>query len=201
MMKNTIYNDIKDRIQDADDGTVFLTSDFRDLASAATIRQCLGRQTQEKTLRRVLDGVYEKPAYSTLLGEYIPTDPEKVAYAIARGYRWEIAPSGDVALNKLGLSTQVPAVWIYISSGPYRKFSWDNVTISFKHRTNRQITGMSELSVMVTEAITALGKERIDDTVIKKLRDRLPLEKRQQLLNEASDVSEWIYEVIRKVCM
>lgn len=200
-MKNAIYSDIKERIQDADAGTVFLTSDFRDLASAATIRQCLGRQTQENALRRVLDGVYEKPVYSSLLEEYIPTDPEKVAYAIARGYRWEIAPSGDVALNKLGLSTQVPAVWAYISSGPYRKFSWDNVTISFKHRANRQISGMSELSVMVTEAITALGKERIDDTVIKKLRDCIPPSRRRQLMEEASDVSEWVYEVIREVCM
>lgn len=200
-MKNAIYDKIKKRIIDAKGGTIFLTADFRDIASAATIRQCLGRQVQEKNIRRILDGVYEKPVYSSLLEEYLPTDPEKVAYALARGYRWTIAPSGEVALNKLGLSTQVPAVWVYISSGPYRKFSWDNVTISFKHRTNRQITDMSELAVMVTEAIGTLGKDRIDDDVIRKLRSRLPQEKREQIMNEASGASEWVYEVIRKVCL
>lgn len=200
-MNNVMYDGIKKRINDADEGTIFLTSDFRDIASAATVRQYLGRQVQEKTIRRILDGVYEKPVYSSLLHEYVPTDPEKVAYAIARGYRWTIAPSGDVALNKLGLSTQVPAVWVYVSSGPYRNFSWDSVTISFKHRTARQIIDMSELSVMVTEAITTLGKNRIDDEVIQKLRSRLPQEKREQIMKEASDTSEWVYEVIRKVCL
>jgi len=200
-MRNAKYDNIKKRINDAEPGTIFLTSDFRDIASAATVRQSLKRQVQEKTIRRILDGIYEKPVYSKLLQEFVPTDPEKVAHAIARGFRWTIAPSGDVALNKLGLSTQVPAVWVYISTGPYRKFSWDSVTISFKHRANRQITDMSELAVMVTEAITTLGKERIDDDVIQKLRKRLPQEKRIQIMEEASDVSEWVYEVIRKVCL
>lgn len=29
--------------------------------------------------------------------EYVPANPEKVAYAIARGFHWTIAPCGDVA--------------------------------------------------------------------------------------------------------
>ena len=34
----------------------------------------------------IIDGVYEKPVYSNLLKEYVPANPEKVAYAIARGH-------------------------------------------------------------------------------------------------------------------
>ena len=135
--------EIKKRILDAEYGAVFVTSDFIDIATITTIRKCLGRQVEEKAIRRIIDGVYEKPVYSNLLKEYVPANPEKVAYAIARGYHWTIAPCGDVALNKLGLSTQVPVVWSYISDGPYRKFAWDNVNIEFKHRTNRQISFMS----------------------------------------------------------
>lgn len=133
--------------------------------------------------------------------EYVPANPEKVAYAIARGFQWTIAPCGDVALNKLGLSTQVPVVWSYISDGPYRNFSWDNVTISFKHRTNRQISFMSESTSLVAEAIKTLGKDRVDAAVIKSLKNRLPEDERKQILEEATGVSEWIYEVIRKVCL
>ena len=105
------------------------------------------------------------------------------------------------ALNKLGLSTQVPVVWSYISDGPYRKFAWDNVNIEFKHRTNRQISFMSESTTLVVEAIKTLGKERIHEGVINNLKNRVPEDKRKQLLEEATGVSEWIYEVIRKVCL
>jgi len=199
-MTNSIYTEIKKRIELAEFGTVFLTSDFTDLATTTTVRKCLGRQVEEKNIRRIIDGVYEKPVYSNLLREYVPANPEKVAYAIARGFHWTIAPCGDVALNKLGLSTQVPVVWSYISDGPYRKFSWDNITLSFKHRANREISFMSETTTLVVEALKTLGKDRVDDGIILSLRNRLPKEEKKKMLEEATGVSEWIYTVIRKVC-
>lgn len=199
-MTNSIYAEIKNRIEIAEVGTVFVTSDFTDIATATTVRKCLGRQVEEKNIRRILDGVYEKPTYSKLLKEYIPANPERVAYAIARSFRWTIAPCGDVALNKLGLSTQVPVVWSYISDGPYRKFSWDKITLSFKHRANREISFMSETTTLVVEALKTLGKDRVDDSIILSLRNRLPKAEKKKMLEEATVVSEWIYAVIRKVC-
>lgn len=173
-MASSIYTEIRKRIEASEPGTVFLTSDFTDIATTTTVRKCLGRQVEEKNIRRIIDGVYEKPVYSKLLKEYIPANPDAVAYAIAKSFHWTIAPCGDVALNKLGLSTQVPVVWSYISDGPYRKFSWDNITLSFKHRANREISFMSETTALVVEALKTLGKERIDDSTIQNLRNRLP---------------------------
>ena len=199
-MASGIYTEIKKRIELDEPGTVFLTSDFTDIATTTTVRKCLGRQVEEKNIRRIIAGVYEKPVYSELLKEYIPANPDAVAYDIARSFHWTIAPCGDVALNKLGLSTQVPVVWSYISDGPYRKFSWDNITLSFKHRANREISFMSETTTLVVEALKTLGKERIDDDIIVSLRNRLPEEAKKKMLKEATGVSEWIYTVIRKVC-
>ena len=199
-MASGMYTEIKKRIELDEPGTVFLTSDFTDIATTTTVRKCLGRQVEEKNIRRIIAGVYEKPVYSELLKEYIPANPDAVAYAIARSFHWTIAPCGDVALNKLGLSTQVPVVWSYISDGPYRKFSWDNITLSFKHRANREISFMSETTTLVVEALKTLGKERIDDDIIVSLRNRLPEEAKKKMLKEATGVSEWIYTVIRKVC-
>lgn len=199
-MTNSIYAEIKKRIEIAEVGTVFVTSDFTDIATTTTVRKCLGRQVEEKNIRRILDGVYEKPTYSKLLKDYIPANPERVAYAIARSFHWTIAPCGDVALNKLGLSTQVPVVWSYISDGPYRKFSWDNITLSFKHRANREISFMSETTTLVIEALKTLGKDRVDDGIILSLRNRLPEVEKKKMLEEATGVSEWIYTIIRKVC-
>lgn len=192
--------DIKNRINEMDYGSIIMTSDFTDITSITTARQCLGRCTEDGIIRRVFDGVYEKPKFSELLEEYLPTNPEKVAYALAKKYHWTIAPCGDVALNKLGLTTQVPAVWSYVSDGPYREFNWDNIRLKFKHRTNREISLLSEQTVLVVEAIRALGKDGTDEKMVDQLRRRIPAEDKEIILKEAGTCSEWIYEVIRKVC-
>lgn len=111
---------IRERVLSLEDGTVFVMSDFADIADTSTIRQSLSRLVQSGILRRILKGVYEKPKYSKLLDEYVAADPEAVANALARSYHWTIAPCGNTALNLLGLSTQVTAVWSYISDDLYR---------------------------------------------------------------------------------
>lgn len=199
-MATTISNEINNRILEAEDGAIFLTSDFSDLASNTTVRKCLGRQTEKGNIKRVMDGVYEKPRYSSFLKEILPTSPEAVAYAIARGYHWNISPAGDVALNKLGLSTQVPSVWVFVSDGPYREFEIENAKLSFKHRTNRDISNMSTLTVMIIEALKTLGKERVDESIIKTLRNKIAHEDKELILMESADSAEWIHETIRKVC-
>ena len=52
-MTNSIYTEIKKRIELAEFGTVFLTSDFTDLATTTTVRKCLGRQVEEKNIRQL----------------------------------------------------------------------------------------------------------------------------------------------------
>ncbi|MBO7449566.1 MAG: hypothetical protein J6U54_04285 [Clostridiales bacterium] len=197
---NSILNTIRERIEELEPGTIFLTGDFSDAASNPTLRKTLGRLCQEGIIRRVLDGVYEKPRYSNLLMEYVPTDPEAVAYAIARYYHWNIAPCGDVALNRLKLSTQVPVVWSYISDGPYRDYVLGNIPISFKHRTNRDVSGMSSITLALIEALKTLGKEYVDDNTIDILRKELSPQDKEVVLREASNSAEWIYKTIQKVC-
>ena len=196
----SIISAIQDRIIQSEPGTIFMTQDFADIALITTIRKCLGRLTESGSIRRIMEGMYEKPRYSTLLKEFLPADPEKAAYAIARNYQWNIAPCGDIALNKLGLSTQVPAVWSYVSDGPYREYQIGNTQLIFKHRTNKTVSMMSEMSIMVIEALKALGKNRVDDAVIEALKSRLPEDEKRRLLTEGARSAEWINRCIRKVC-
>ena len=125
-MDNGFMKSIRDRVLASADGSVFTSSDFADIADTGTIRQSLNRLVQEKILRRILRGVFEKPKYSKLLGEYVAVSPDAVAQALARSYHWTIAPCGDTALNLLGLSDQVTAVWSYISDGPYKTYEWNH---------------------------------------------------------------------------
>ena len=160
-MANGYSKQIQDQIKAAAEGTIFISSDFADIADTETIRRNLNRLTQAGMLRRILKGVYEKPKYSKLLDEYVAADPEAVANALARSYHWTIAPCGNTALNLLGLSTQVTAVWSYISDGPYKTYEWNSTKLEFKHRTNKEITGLSYMTSLVIQALKTLGASKL----------------------------------------
>ncbi len=199
-MNNGYTEQIRDRIINAPEGSVFVNSDFADIADNNTIKQSVNRLTQEGILRRVIRGVFEKPKYSKLLGEYVAADPDAVAKALARCYHWTIAPCGDTALNMLGLSTQVTAVWSYISDGPYKTYEWDKTKIEFKHRTNKEITGLSPTTILVIQALKTLGKEHVDEKTIRVLSRRLNEDEKAALLAEGAEATDWIYTVIKEIC-
>ena len=192
--------EIQNRIGAAPDGTIFIVSDFSDVADSETIRRNLNRLVQAGTLRRILKGVFEKPKFSKLLGEYVAADPDAVAKALARCYHWTIAPCGDTALNMLGLSTQVTAVWSYISDGPYKTYEWDKTKIEFKHRTNKEVTGLSPMTILVIQALKTLGKEHVDEKTIRVLSRRLNEDEKAALLAEGAEATDWIYTVIKEIC-
>lgn len=190
---------IQDRIGNALEGTVFVNSDFADIADAETIRRNLNRLTKTGILRRILKGIYEKPEYSEMLKEYVAADPEAVAKALARNYHWTIAPCGNTALNLLGLSTQVTAVWSYISDGPYKTYEWNSTKIEFKHRTNKEITGLSYMTALVIQALKTLGKANVTSETIQALSSRLSEEDKSVMLREAAESTDWVYNAIRQI--
>ena len=191
---------ILQRIEDSQTGTIFVNSDFVDIAETETVRRNLNRITQAGILRRIFNGIYEKPKYSKLLHEYVAADPDAVAKAIARNYHWTIAPCGNTALNLLGLSTQVTAVWSYISDGPYRKYEWNQTRIEFKHRTNREISGLSYMTALLIQALKTLGRENVTQEVIDSLSARLTTEEKAAALKEAAESTDWVYNYIKKIC-
>ena len=199
-MNNGYTEQIRDRITNAPEGSVFVNSDFADIADNNTIKQSMNRLTQEGILRRVIRGVFDKPKYSKLLAEYVAVDPDAVAKALARCYHWTIAPCGDTALNMLGLSTQVTAVWSYISDGPYKTYEWDKTKIEFKHRTNKEVTGLSSMTILVIQALKTLGKEHVDEKTIRVLSRRLNEDEKAALLAEGAEATDWIYTVMKEIC-
>lgn len=189
----------RELVDAAEDGTIFVTSDFADIADATAVRQCLKRLTESGQLRRIRKGIYEKPRFSNLLNEYVAVDPEAVANAMARNYHWTIAPSGETALNLLGLSTQVPAIWSFISDGPYKTVELDNTKLEFRHRTNREITGLSYKTRLVIQALKTLGEDNITSDTIAALSNRLTKEEKKTMLKEATESTDWVYDTIRKI--
>ena len=199
-MDNGYMQEIRARILAAEDGAVFVAPDFADIADTATIRQGLKRLYQSGIIRRIIRGVYEKPKYSKLLDEYVAADPDAVAKALARCYHWTIAPCGNTALNLLGLSTQVTAVWSYISDGPYKTYEWNSTQLEFKHRTNKEITGLSYMTSLVIQALKTLGRTNVTPEIIQTLSEKLSEAEKQACLKEATESTDWVYDTIRKMC-
>ncbi len=191
---------ITKRIDEASFGSAFVASDFTDIAEYETAKKTIARLEKKGTLRRVLRGVYDKPQFSPLLQEYAAPIPDQIAHAIARNYNWTISASGSTALNLLGLSTQVPADWAYISSGPYKKYTFGNITLSFSHRSDSQIIGMSEQTLLLIQALKAIGPNNISNADIKRIRKRISSDDCQIILSESRHTISWIYEVIKEIC-
>jgi hypothetical protein len=137
---------------------------------------------------------------SKLLNEAIPADPNQVAEAIARSKGWKITASGETALNRLGLSTQIPATWTYITNGLYKKYEIGRTKLIFKHTTSKNLDGLSPLSRLVVQALSTLGKDRLTQDIVLFLTDRFTREEKMNLLIETKRVTEWIRDIIVKIC-
>lgn len=190
---------ISDKINDFDSHKVFFANDFLDIASYETVRKILNRMVKEGKIRRVIDGFFYNPRYSELIGEYEAVSIHELALAIARKYNWNIAPCSSTALNLIGLSTQVPTHYKYISSGRYKKYTIGDTVLEFKKVNPGEIANMSLKTATVIQAIKSLGKENINSEVIRKIREYLTEEEISGLMDEAKSVPSWIYEVIREI--
>ena len=190
---------ISDKINDFDSNKVFFANDFLDIVSYETARKILNRMVTEGKIKRVIDGFYYNPRYSELIGEYEAVSIHELALAIARKYNWNIAPCSSTALNLIGLSTQVPTHYKYISSGRYKKYTIGDTVLEFKKVNPGEIANMSLKTATVIQAIKSLGKENINREVVRKIREYLTEEEISDLMDEAKSVPSWIYEVIREV--
>ena len=200
MSVSSSANIIKTRIMNSPEGSVFTTVDFADVIENSRVGVILSRLEEDGVIRRVMRGIYDKPVYNDFLKEYIAPSPSLVAEALARNFGWTIVPCGDTALNILGLSTQVSAAWSYVSDGTYKEYTYDNTTIKFKRTTNKEISKLSYKTALIVQALKALGKDNIDDTIINKLKNDLTDEEKATALLEAKAATSWIYEYIKQIC-
>lgn len=200
-MKRPDYlNQIRGNIEKAENGSVFVSTDFTDITDKKTVNMGLIRLADEGLIKKILFGVYYKPEFSKLLGETVAPSPNKVAHALARNFGWTIVPCGDTALNLLGLSTQVPSQWVYVSDGAYKEYTFDNTTIKFKRTTNKEISKVSYKTALTIQALKALGKENITEQVISRLKKILTDEEKEKMLAESKSATSWVLELIKVIC-
>ena len=181
-------------------GKVFSSRDLKISIGEASLRQNLKRLVDSGFIRRAQRGFFERPVHSKFLQENLGTDMQKMAESIAKNNRWTIAPTGNSALNLLGLSTQVPASWTFVSDGPYKKYDIGGKSLEFRHRANRSISGLSAKTNLVIQALKSLPEEEITEAVIEKIRQNLNESERTKLLRESILTSRRILGHIKRIC-
>jgi len=197
-MKKSAQNQIYEKIKSNGKNWVFSAKDFALDFDRWEIDHSFHFLEKEGKIKRLLQGLYYYPDYSEILQEIVAPDVQKAAYALARKYNWTIFPEGNTALNFLGLSTQVPARYIFISNGRSRKYKIFGTPLEFRQRILAESAITSENANLVVQAIKSMGKIHADDIFISKLSKIFLKKEWIDIEKSSAKVADWILVIIKK---
>lgn len=189
---------ILNRIKKARRGVLFFNDSFMSLGSADAIRQALARLVKAGELERIASGIYVRPQMDSVIGKVFP-GIEEIAKAIAKRDKARIAPTGDYALNRLGLSTQVPMNVVYLTDGTARKIKIGKRTITFKKTTPKNVAAVGEISGLAIQALRTIGKDKLTDNERVRIQQLLKNEKPTRLEHDIRLAPDWIREIMRPI--
>ncbi len=180
-------------------GHVFNSADFNDLASRSALDKALSRLALKGVIRRLAYGLYHFPRINPKLGGVLNPSADAVAEAVARKTDSRVIPSGAMAANVLGFSTQVPAKAIYLTDGPSRHVRYGSQTIIFKHATPRTMVVSGKTSAVVFQALRYVGREGMTDTMVRKMRRELSSGDKQTLKRDIRHAVAWMRPILSRI--
>ncbi len=191
-MASTCFSEIKIHMERQPKGTVFATSDFESFGSYDAVRKALSRLNENGTCSRILPSIYYCPEYSNLFKCFVRPDPYEVAFALARNYGWKIVPDPITAQNNIGLSTQVPASRVYLSTGPTRTYNISGSVIQFKQCRSKYLSQMSFKSALVVSALSKWNCKNLEPSDLREIARHLRPKERKVLINETMFAPKWM---------
>lgn len=156
---DTVKELILKRIKGNPEHAIFFLSDFVEITSLETIRKILSEACENGLLSHIAHGIYAKPMKSRF-GE-VPVPIETVAREIADRDHAQIMPTGSYAANIVGLSTQVPMVVAYLTTGSSRSVKVGNRAIRYTHAAPRNFAYRGTTIPLLVQAMKELKKENI----------------------------------------
>lgn len=202
---NNIENQIVSSIYGHGRGWSFSKKDFASIAQPGTIDRSLSRLAEKGTIRRLNRGIYDYPKFSKLLGQTLGADMDQVAHALARKHGWNIQVSGNAALNILGLSTQIPTQYIYLSDGASKTYDIAGQALAFQKTKMTHLNFKYPQSALLVQAIEALGKTPLSAPLLAAIRQYLQVDGEisptfaARIQKDTQYVTSWIFEVIKQI--
>ena len=194
-MDSSIHNQLIAQIKKRKKGTILFPADFKGHLSAVAIRQTLSRLTKEGMLKRLAQGVYLYPQEDPALGTLYPSTDE-IAQAIAKRDKVRILPAGLYALNKLGLSTQVPMKVVYLTDGKPKTIKAGKRTITFITSTPKKLSLKGKWSSLAIQALEVIGKNGITPEITSQIATVLRNENIKTIQEDAKLAPDWIARLL-----
>ncbi|MDR2948340.1 MAG: DUF6088 family protein [Prevotella sp.] len=196
-MNESIASIVKNRILEKSQGDIVTMRDFDDIQDNNIVRKTLSRLTFEGKINRLASGVYIIPKV-TAFGVLMPS-LDDIAHSIATKERINIMPTGDTALNILGLSTQVPMKAVYLTDGSRRIYHVGNRDILFKRVTPRNFQFKTRLMTLLNVALKTLGEQNITKETLNRIKEHIKnidLNERISIIKDLNLSPRWIKELL-----
>jgi hypothetical protein len=178
-------------------GSLFFTEDFLSYGTAKAVSKALERLVEKSEVNRVARGVYTRLEVDPILGPISPST-EAIAEAIRRRDKARIIPTGAMAMNALGLSTQVPMNVVYLTDGAARKIDLGKRKIVFKKTSPKNLAAIGKISSLVIQALKEIGKNKATEKEIAIILNQLEKEEPYRLEHDIKLAPEWIRIIMRK---
>lgn len=171
------------------EGTPVLAKGLLHLGSRAAVDQALSRLVRRGALLRAGRGVYVLPVENRF-GRRAPS-VEKTIEGLAAARGEQIANSGAMAANVLGLTTQVPVKRVFLTSGPSRTLMLGRERIELSHAPPWQLALAGRRAGDVIRALAWLGRDKAA-AVTGVVRQRLSEDERRELGSAAAQMPGWL---------
>ena len=196
-MTLSIELQILTKIKKAKRGSLFFMEDFLRFGNSKGLGKALERLVGKEEISRVTRGIYARLEVDPILGPVKP-GAEAIAKAIAKRDKARIVPTGTLALNALGLSTQVPMNVVFLTDGAARKINLGKRKIIFKKASPKNLAAIGEISSLAIQALKEIGKDSITEEEKQILLKHLKKEDKYRLENDIRLAPEWIREILRQ---
>lgn len=194
-IENKIINSIRGRGR----GSIVFQSDYADYGAPAAVKTAFHRLCLEGTLLRLAKGIYYYPKIDTELGlGMIYPSIDQIAEAISRRDHVKIVPTGAYALNRLGLSDQVPMNAVFVTNGAPRRIQVGGRNgILFRHSSSGKLFAFkSDIMMMIASAMKEIGKDAITDEQMAVIKDHLRFVSEKDYAHDIKLVPAWIRQIL-----
>jgi hypothetical protein len=198
MERAQVENRIAEALKTYPKGSVLFVDDFLDYGNPEGVKKALFRLKEKEILVRLAHGIYLYPKVDKELGVLFPST-EEIAKAIARRDKARIIPTGVQALNKFGLSTQVPMKVVYLTDGATRTVKVGKRTITFKKTSPKNLLVKGEISGLAIQALKTIGQNKVDERTIEIIQAILKNEKIENIINDAKLSPAWVNKILMQV--
>jgi hypothetical protein len=165
------------------------------LGNRAAVDQALSRLVRRNRLVRAGRGLFLLPVHGRF-GTRAPSIEEAIRAMAAKGGE-VIVPSGAVAANRLGLTTQVPVRFIYLTSGRSRIFHLGDQAVELRHAPRWQLLLGDRPAGEAIRALAWLGPEAAESRMAA-VKARLAPGDFSELVAVAPQLPSWLARCVTK---